>query len=363
MECDRVRALLSDYLEETLAEGDRAGVASHLDGCARCAAAAEGLAQTLTLLSALPRECAPPELLNRVMKGIAAEAPGKRGWTRFFTPPRVKIPVEAAAAVFLIVLVYGIQKGMPVRSGTPEGGGNPPAAERTIPDASPPLPAAVSSSPAKTAGKGPSTAAGKEKAARPILQRELSRTPMADAAGEVPPARSARAESLDAGPPPAGGKAEFRGAAAPIGRPAPAFSAAPAFTLAPAARVSSAEETIEPKVFAAPPSRLFKPLPYGRDVTLDVTPAERAGIEGKIVAAAERLGGGAHPGAALRPESAQPALAGTVRVHLPAEAADAFLDALRTLGTIPPEGMPAAVDLPAGPSPGITAYTVRIRVR
>jgi len=127
--------------------------------------------------------------------------------------------------------------------------------------------------------------------------------------------------------------------------------------------VSSEEEAIEPKVFAAPPSRLLKPLPYGREVTIDVTPAEREGIEGKIVAEAERLGGGAHPGAPFRPESAQPPLAGAVRVHLPAEAAGAFLDALKTLGTISPEGMPAAVDLPAGPSPGVAAYTVRIRVR
>ena len=35
----------------------------------------------------------------------------------------------------------------------------------------------------------------------------------------------------------------------------------------------------------------------------------------------------------------------------------------KTNRVIPPEGMPAAADLPAGPSPGVAAYTVRIRVR
>ncbi len=364
MDCDRVRDLLSAYLGEDLADGDRAGVAAHLDECPRCAAEAAGLAETLALLSALPRESAPPELLDRVMKGIAAEAAGSPTWKRLFTPPRVKIPLEAAAAVFLIVLVYGIQKGMPLRSGTLEGGGgSPPAVSVPAPDASPPLPAAASSRPAKGAVKERFAAAGGERTDRAIPEREPSRAPMADPAGGVPAAETAPAESRDAGPPAAGAKAESRGAPAPLGRAAPGLAAAPAFPLAPAARVSSAEEAIEPKVFAAPPSRMLKPLPFGREVTLEVTPAEREGVEAKIVAVAERLGGGAHPGAASRADGAQTPLSGAVRVHLPAEAAGAFIDALKTLGTIPQRGMPAGADLPAGPSPGVAAYTVRIRVR
>ncbi|MGE5663909.1 MAG: hypothetical protein ACM31I_06235 [Deltaproteobacteria bacterium] len=174
---------------------------------------------------------------------------------------------------------------------------------------------------------------------------------------------------------PVAGKAESAGGAPEVehrvggmhGVPAhPAAKARPASPLPPAvtaARVSSAEEAIEPRVLAAPPSRMLRPLPFGREVTLEVASAERAGIEERVVAAAERLGGGAHPGAAPAADSAQPVAPSAVRVHLPAASAGAFLDALKGLGTIPPEGMPAAVDLPAGPSPGIVAYTVRIRVR
>lgn len=362
MDCDRVRDLLSDYLKEELPDDDRAGVAAHLDGCARCAADAEGLAQTLALLSALPRESAPPELLGRVMKGIERQAAGTRGgWRTRLSPPRVRIPVEAAAAVFLIVLVYGIQRGMLLRSGTPDGGGgNTPATSVPTPVA-PPLPDA--SPAAGSAEKGLAAVARGGGLSPPAPERASPRRAKSGLDDAAPPARSARAESADAGRPPEGAKDESREPAAPVGRAAPTFSAAPAFALAPAARVSSAGEAIEPKVFAAPPSRMLKPVPYGREVALEVTAAEREGLEARIVAAAERLGGGAHPRADIRAERERPPLPGVVVVHIPAESAGAFLDALKSLGTIPPDGMPAAVDLPAGPSPGIAAYTVRLRVR
>ncbi len=363
MDCDRTRELLSDYLGGELSDGDRDGVAAHVDGCPSCAAEAEGLAQTLALLSALPPEKAPRELLDRIMKGIARETEGARGGRRLLAPLRFRIPIEAAAAVFLLLLVYGIQKEMPVRPGAPEGGsGGPPEVSTPAPGASPRLPSSASSPAAKSRGSEPSSLAGSEKAARPVMKRESPRAPTAE---ETPlPAGSARADSRDAGPPPAGRETETLGAAAPARRAAPSLPAAPAFPMAPASRVSSAEERIEPQAFAAPPSRMLKAVPFGRDITLDVTPAGREGLEARIVAAAERLGGGAHPGAASpHGESAYSPFSGAVRVHLPAKSAGAFLDALNTLGTIPAEGMPGAADFPAGPSPGIVAYTVLIRVR
>lgn len=42
-------------------------------------------------------------------------------------------------------------------------------------------------------------------------------------------------------------------------------------------------------------------------------------------------------------------------------AADGFLEGLRRIGTVPPEGLPAAVNNPPGPQPGTVAYTVRVR--
>ncbi len=379
MDCDRVRELLSDYLEEALADGDRAAVSAHLGGCARCTAEAAGLSETIALLSALPREKAPPELLGRVMEDIRREAAGTpaRGKPRF--PHRVRIPIEAAAAIFLILLVYGIQRGMPVRPGPSPGGGERPQETSTpAPNVAPSLPAA-SPSPRIAAHGSRDVATGEELSGR-LRGLAPSPVPAAEPGRAVVPAATARAKSRAARSEPAAAKAETREAPAEAGRVASAMNAAPAVPAAPiappapalpgvtvlpaaATGVSPDEERIEPRIFAAPPSRMFKAVPNGREVTLEVASGEREGIEERIVATARRFGGGVHPGFALRTERAQVLLPGAVRVHLPRDSADGFLEALKGIGTIPPEGMPASVDLPAGPSPGIVAYTVRIRVR
>ena len=388
MDCDRVRELLSDYLEEALADGDRAAVAAHLDGCARCAAEAAGLSETIALLSALPAEKAPPELLGRVMAEIGRDAAGTPDGGKRLTLPRFKIPVEAAAAVFLLLLVYGIQRGMPVRTALPRGGNDSPQTAATpIPEAVPaqpgasPLPGTPPSP--RLAAKERRAVATPEKIVRTDPGRAPSAAPESAPAPEraVLPAATARADSSAGGPSPGAAKreagefaAEARGAASAMntGRAGPAAPAAPpaqalaGVTVLPAvaaAGPSPDEEPVAPKVFAAPPSRMFKSVPYGREVTLEVVSAEREGIEERIVAAAQRFGGGVHPGIALRAERAQPLLPGAVRVHLPRDSAGAFLDALNEIGTIPPEGMPAGSDLPAGPVPGTVSYTVRIRVR
>lgn len=372
MDCNRVRELFSDYLEEGLADGERAAVAAHLGACARCAAEAKGLAETIALLAALPREKAPPELLDRLMSGIERETAGQAGRRRLFTAGRIRIPLEAAAAVLLLALVYGVQREMPARSGPPAGeGGAPRATATAVPDASPPV--AARPRLARDAAKERSIVARGAEAPRPAEDKASVAAPTG--ATEPAPLPAAAAESRAAAVLPAGPETESRGAEAEAGRetaaphaaPArPAPKVLPASQLPPAvtaARVSSAAETIEPKAFAAPPSRMLKALPFGREVTLEVASADRAGIEERIVAAAQRLGGGAHPGAASDADAPQPFLPASVRVHVPAVSAVAFLDALKELGTIPPEGMPASVDLPAGPAPGVAAYTVRIRVR
>jgi hypothetical protein len=117
----------------------------------------------------------------------------------------------------------------------------------------------------------------------------------------------------------------------------------------------------EGRAFAAPPSRLLRPVPFGREVLLEVSPGTREGVEERIAAAARRLGGGTER--SDRASAGATDGAAAVRVLVPEPSAAAFLEELRRLGTIPPEGVPSAVDVPSGPHPGTVAYTVRIRVR
>jgi hypothetical protein len=100
-------------------------------------------------------------------------------------------------------------------------------------------------------------------------------------------------------------------------------------------------------------------LPYGREVVLDVTPEGREGAGERIAAAARRLGGSVER--IERDPSGADVVA--VRVLIPEPAAPSFLSELERIGKVPPEGRPAEVDLPAGPTRDTVAYTVRIRVR
>jgi len=118
---------------------------------------------------------------------------------------------------------------------------------------------------------------------------------------------------------------------------------------------------LERIVPVAPPRPLHS-LSYGRDLVVEVNPENREGAEERTVEAALRLGGIVER---IERENASTGkgAAGAVRVVLPEAAAAGFLDELRRIGTVPPEVLPAAFDIPRGPRPGTAAYTVRIRLR
>lgn len=353
MECDRILELLPGHLDGSLEEVRETEVGTHLRDCARCAAEEEALRETLDLLRTLPPEPAPPELLEGVRRMIAAETQSSEPGKGLFASARIRIPLEAAAAVLLLLLVYGIQTQIP-------GTDRPEAPPARVQTASP---------------------AGKTKAEPAVpLRRDpnpppASRTPV----GKPAPMERATVETGRARP-----TAEQAGRSPEAGdrsaeAPHAAESSLPAV---PATRVSTGAESVVPRVreeeraegpapfrvFTAPSPRLLRPLPYGREVTLEVDAGQRPGLEERIVRVAERFGGSIlrewhFQGSSSEAIGGAPVPEGPMRIQLPADSAEAFLSELRKLGTIPPEGMPAGVDLPAGPAPDIVAYTVRIRVR
>ncbi|MGZ8449923.1 MAG: hypothetical protein ACXWWV_10105, partial [Candidatus Deferrimicrobiaceae bacterium] len=143
----------------------------------------------------------------------------------------------------------------------------------------------------------------------------------------------------------------------PAGRGAPAF-----FEERQRAEAEGGADFRLSRSFAPPPSRLLRPLPYGRDLVLDVNPESREGAEERIAEAALRSGG-IFERIERDSESARKGAEGTIRVILPEAAAAGFLDELRRIGNVPQEGLAPAIDIPAGPRPGTIAYAVRIRVR
>lgn len=331
---------MSEYQDGALDAAAATLLATHLRGCGDCAAVAGSLAAVRDRLRGLSPVAAPPELLAGVLAGIGVEGRNGVGGTastgadapKSFLS-RFRIPLEAAAALLVFASVYWYQ--------------------RTPPPAAPPMLAAEAS---RVSPSGPNDA--KE-----------------NAAGARRTAPSAKAFSPGTDVPRAKPRTSGESAPAPIAAAKPRTWTAADLPVVPALRASTDSERIVPdreeeekadsrpsRVFAAPPSRLLRPLPYGRDVVLSVEQEHRDGTEDRVAAAALRLGGIVERIERMSgpaPEGAS----GTVRVVLPEAAATRFLEELGRIGTIPPEGKPAAIDLPAGPRAGTVAYAVRIRVR
>lgn len=357
MDCDTAQELLPGHLDGSLTGEERTNAEAHLRECSRCAAEERALSETLSLLRDLPPEKAPPELLERVRRGIAEEEAKSAPKGRSFGPARIRIPVEAAAAVILVLLLYGIQSRLPL-------------VERRTAS----LPSRVES------------AAAERETAR---VEGTVHAPQAERAAERTAPEPERADRLDAADAP--GAAVDEAVEVPVEAPAQGtaerLASAPArsgLPVVPATRVSSGAEPIAPqfpggesrevsnalpRMFAASPgSRMPRPLLPGREVTLEILADDRHGLEERIARAAEDLGGslrrsaertGPPAGAVATPEEVEE----FVRVHIPLESEEEFLAELRKLGAVPSRDLPADHRLAWGPASPVVAYTVWIRVR
>ena len=358
MDCMQVRNLLSEYQDGALDAAAAAAVAAHLGGCGECAGCAGSLLAVRELLRGLPPDPAPPELLPRVLAAIAGEGrddravplPGGAGAARPFLT-RFRIPLEAAAVVLLFASVYWYQRAPATAVRPPSGPSSvlsseaakaspsrPMAAKEDADDVPPPANRLPRGNP-KTAKKEEVPAAAKP---RTWTAADLPSVPVTFA--------STNSERIVPNAP-------FPGLTAD-----PAGSGAPAFRERGSADAESGADSRLSRSFTPPPSRLLRPLPYGRDIVVDVKQEYREGAEERIAGAALRLGGiferiDRGPGEAAQSGS------GTVRVILPEGEAARFLEEMGRIGSIPPEGTPEATDRPAGPRPGTVAYAVRIRVR
>ncbi len=357
MDCAQARNLLSEYQDGTLDATVAAALDAHLRGCGECAGREGSLHAVRELLRELPPDPAPPELLPRALAAVEEEnrdarADSLRGGTDATKPflSRFRIPMEAAAVILLFASVYWYQRS-PATAVRPPSGlsadlssetakvtSSRPAAERE--DVVKDSPPGIRSPGVKP--KAPGEAAPSAAKPRTWTEADLPSVPAIRA--------STDSERIVPVAPPPGPTAD------------PAAAEAPAFGERRRPDGKRGAESPPSPFFAAPPSHPLRPLPYWRDIVVDVTPESREGAEERIAAAALRSGGIVER-IEREGESTGRGAAGTVRVIVPEAAAGGFLDELLRIGSVPPEGLPAAIDIPAGPRPGTVAYAVRIRAR
>ena len=375
MDCTQVRNLLSEYQDGALDAAAAGALTVHLRGCGECAGCAGSLLAVREALRSLPPDPAPPDLIARVRAAVEAEerdaragsAPGGAATRPFLS--RFRIPLEAAAAVLLFASVYWYQRTATLPVLPPSA----PIAQAPIAQA-PIAQAPIAQAPTAQAPEttppvdiSPEAPPGAASVPPPAIRfpRGIPRTakkegapaaakPRTWAAADLPsvPATLASTSSERIVP-----NSPFSGLTAD-----PSGSGAPAFGGRGSADAEGSVDSRLSRSFAPPPSRLLRPLPYGRDIVVDVKPESREGAEERIAGAALRLGGIFEWVDRDRGEAARSG-SGTVRVILPEAAAARFLEEMGRIGSIPPEGTPEATDRPAGPRPGTVAYAVRIRVR
>ena len=359
MECTRTQDMLSSYLDGDLSDREQEEIAGHMRQCSRCAEEERALRETLSLLRNLPAEAAPPELLKGVKLRIA-EKTAVPLWKKVFLPAHIKIPLEAAAVVLVFLLVYGIQKEMP----SMKAPSSPPAKEMVVAKAPPPPPTAVEK-------EKPATGADIQSERRktdvfPRLPVDVADWKVEAKKAAVEPREEAPFETEQASTP----------APLPVKPPLIAKSEIPVGL---ASRVSTGGGTIEPAVPLESPakeapepsgagaqlSRLERPSPYGKEVTVEVARNDRMGMEDRITELALRLGGGVRGGGmftAISPMEIN-ILHKILQVSIPTDSEDEFLKELGKMGTIHSEEMPGKIDTYAVSSSGTVVYTVRIHVR
>jgi hypothetical protein len=356
MDCTRARNLLSEFQDGTLDTATAASMAAHLRCCGKCATGTEELLAVRDLLGSLPSEPAPPELLERILAALEAE----EGYTRALpcaggaksTKPnlsRFRIPLEAAAAVLLFAFAYGYQRSLLPVPRTPSSPVAPASRANPPSNASPGTPLDIASG-SSSGSLLPSRNRkdGKESPAATLKRREWT-------TADLPSVPTILAST------------DFERIVPVVPSPGPAeeipFAAgAGGFGESRSAETAGIADSRPARVFAAPPSRLLRPLPYGREIVVEVGPKNREIAERRIVETAIRLGGIVER-IEHGPAGSAPNTSGTVRVTLPESGASQFFEEMGRIGTIPPEGKPASSDLPPGPRPGTVTYTVRLRIR
>ncbi len=188
---DRFTAYLDGYLEPA----EREIVEEHLSTCPDCLHKLEDLRKTRAILAGLDEIDPPPGLTEKIMSRIQAEKQTKAGFLRrLFFPLHIKIPVQALATVFIVVLaVYVFRSTLHETTNLQRPFAVPPAVE-TVPPAAKKeaAPAVKKEAPAERRpgsvppGPAPPTAQTlKKEAAGPPPT-----APAPDIAAQAPPARA-----------------------------------------------------------------------------------------------------------------------------------------------------------------------------
>ena len=230
MTCHDARPQLSALLDDALSVAEHQALEAHLAGCAECRRELEQLRGTVALLGRLPPAHAPAGFVDRVMDAAYRPPWWRRLLDTLFRPLRVKLPLEAAAALLVGVSALYVYQHAPevqelARQESPASG----PASLPAP-AQPPAPPATSTAEEALRSQDADHRATRAPVAPPAPRdKAVPRTPPAAAppATSAPPAPAvprentlaAPAAKTDAKPPTAEVQSEVKAGAKPETKP------------------------------------------------------------------------------------------------------------------------------------------------
>jgi predicted nucleic acid-binding Zn-ribbon protein len=106
MNCQEVRELSSDYLDERLAPSEVLLLENHLRTCSGCYQQVDALRTTISLLGSLDEIQTSPDFLDQVQRKIEKERRLPRIWSWVFEPIKIKVPLEVSALLLLGIGVF-----------------------------------------------------------------------------------------------------------------------------------------------------------------------------------------------------------------------------------------------------------------
>jgi len=115
MERSKIREKLSDYLDGFVSSEEKRFIDEHLMSCESCRESLSDLRKTVNHVQNL-QEIEPPQwLTERIMARVRSESqPKKRILEKLFYPLHIKLPIEAVAAVLVVVIsIYMFKAFLP----------------------------------------------------------------------------------------------------------------------------------------------------------------------------------------------------------------------------------------------------------
>jgi hypothetical protein len=108
MECDEIKELLSEYVDDMLDPETKAVVDEHLSACGDCQQELVSLKALVSDLDSLESVEAPKDFLDQLHERMEKRSRFSEILRTLFVPIRVKIPLEFAGAVAVAILVFSI---------------------------------------------------------------------------------------------------------------------------------------------------------------------------------------------------------------------------------------------------------------